>query len=435
MGLGPDVIPQILRHFYAVELSKAHQGPVFQRVHAELIFLAFVSHSGSMDKRWTYVYRMRGKNRMPEWHLSTYEERTMSNEIPTDYDSGDAVATAPKHVIEYNITDAALAELAERHKDVDAHKDYDTAKLAAKECQQLRKGLEEKRVELKKDALEYGRAVDGEANRIKTAIVKVEDPIKEGIKAIDDAEKIKEDQRLATLEAQLAVLRAYGTDTEGKTLAELQTWQDDLATIEITEEIFQEAREQAVGAKAESESRLRIAITRKQAAEEEAAALEQQRKAQQEQQDKLDAQQAEIEEGQRKLREAQEAADQKAFEADLKEGREAAAERQKEREEQDAKDLAQQAEIDKRNEELDAKQAEIDKQEREEREKAQAAAELARSEELAPDKEKLERLAKIIDATELPTVASQQAEDVLSYVKSELKSIADNIRHYAGELK
>lgn len=354
---------------------------------------------------------------MTDHQKPTYEETNMTNDIPTDYDSGDAVATTPKHVIKYNITDAALAELAERHKDVDAHKDYDTAKLAAKECQQLRKGLEETRVEYKKDALEYGRAVDGEANRIKAAIVKIEDPIKEGIKAIDDADKIKEEQRLATLEAQLAVLRAYGQETEDKTLAELQAWQDDLAAIEITEEIFQEVREQAVGAKAESESRLRIAITRKQAAEEEAAALEQQRKTQAEQQEKLDAQQAEIDERQRNL-DAEEA----------ERNRKAA-------EDADIKRQLEDKEIAERKAELDAQQAEIDKQEREEQEKAEAEAALARSEELAPDKEKLERLANIIDATELPTVTSKQAEDVLTYVRSEIKAIAGNIRHYAGELK
>lgn len=354
---------------------------------------------------------------MPDSENQPYEETDMTNEIPTDYDSGDAVATPAKHVIEYNITDAALTELAERHKDVDAHKDYDTAKLAAKECQQLRKGLEEKRVELKKDALEYGRAVDGEANRIKAAIAKVEDPIKEQITEIDNAEKIKEEQRLATLEAQLAVLRAYGTETDGKTLAELQVWQEDLAAVEITEEIFQEVREQAIGAKAESESRLRIAIGHKQAAEEEAAKLEQQAKEQAEQQEKLDAQQAEIEEGQRKLREAQEAADTKA------------------REEQEAKDAERQKELDEKQAEIDKQNAEREEQEKQEREKAEAEAAEARELQLAPDKEKLERLANIIEATELPAVASQQAEDVLTYVKSEVKAIAGNIRHYAGELK
>lgn len=339
------------------------------------------------------------------------------NEIPQDYDSGDAIVPAPKHVIEYNITDAALADLAKRHKDVDAVKDYDAAKLAAKECQQLRKGLEDKRVELKADALEYGRAVDGEANRIKAAIVKVEEPIKNGIKAIDDAEKIKEEQRLATLEAQLAVLRAYGQDTDGKTLAELQEWQDQLNEVQITEEIFQEFREQAVGAKAESESRLRIAIGHKQAAEEEAAKLEQQRKEQDEQQEKLDAQKAEIEEGQRKLREQQEEQERKA------------------NEEQTAKDAERQAELDAQQAEIDKQNAEREEEERKERENKEAEAAAARQAELAPDKEKLERLANIIEATELPTVASQQAEDVLSYVKSEIKAIAHNIRHYAGEME
>ncbi len=341
----------------------------------------------------------------------------MTNEMPENYDSGDSIATAPKHVIEYNITDAALTDLAKRHKDVDAAKDYDTAKIAAKECQQLRKGLEEKRVELKADALAYGRAVDGEANRIKAAIVKVEDPIKEGIKAIDDAEKIKEEKRVAEIESQLASLRAYGQDVDGRTLAELQAWQEQLNELEITEEVFQEHREAAVGAKAESESRLRIAIGHKQAAEEEAAKLEQQRKEQAEQQEKLDAQQAEIEAGQQKLREEQEAAQTKAAE------------------EQAAKDAERQAELDAQQAEIDAAQAERDEKEKQEREKAEAEAAAARALELAPDKEKLERLANIIEATELPAVASQQAEDVLSYVKSEIKAIADNIRHYAGEME
>jgi len=341
----------------------------------------------------------------------------MSNEIPTDYDSGDAIATTPKHVVEYNITDTFLAELAERYKDVDAYKDHDVAKAAAKECQQLRKTLEEKRVELKKDALEYGRAVDGEANRIKAAIVKVEDPIKTQLDEIRDAEKIKEQARVDEIESQLAVLRAYGQETDGKTLAELQEWQDKLNELEITEEVFQEFREQAIGAKAESESRLRIAIGHKQAAEEEAAKLEQQRKEQEEEQAKLDAQREEIEEGQRKLREQQEAAEAKA------------------KEEQETKDAERQAELDAQQAEIDKQNAEKEEQERKEREKAEAEAAAARQAELAPDKEKLERLANIIEATELPTVASQQAEDVISYVKSEIKSIANNIRHYAGEME
>lgn len=341
----------------------------------------------------------------------------MSNEMPENYDSGDAIATAPKHVIEYNITDAALTDLAKRHKDVDAHKDYEVAKLAAKECQQLRKGLEDKRVELKADALSYGRAVDGEANRIKAAIVKVEEPIKAGIKEIDDAEKIAEEQRLATLEAQLAVLRAYGQDTDGKTMAELQVWQEELAAVEITEEIFQEQREAAVGAKAESESRLRLAIGHKQAAEEEAAKLETQRKEQAEQQEKLDAQQADMDLQAAQLREDQLAAEAKAAE------------------EQAAKDAERQKELDAQQAEIDKQNAEREEQEEQERKDKEAEAAAARTAELAPDKEKLERLANIIEATELPTVASQQAEDVLSYVKSEIKAIGHNIRHYAGEME
>lgn len=350
--------------------------------------------------------------------LPTYEEPEM-NEIPRDYDGGDVIEAAkPKHVIEYNITDAALLELAERYGGMVITQDnLDDGKAARKEVRDVRLAVEDKRKELKKDALEYGRAVDAKANEIKAKIAKIEEPLAEQLDAIANEEKRKEEERIATIESHLAVLRAYGQDTEDRTLAELQQWQEQLTEYEITEEVFQEFREQAVGAKAESESRLRIAIDRKQKAEEEAARLEQQRKQQEEQAAELKKQQEELEKAQAKLREEQEAAEAKA------------------REEQEAKDAERQAELDAQQAELDKQREEQERKEQEEREKAEAEAAEERRQQLAPDKEKLERLANIIEATDLPTVESQQANDVISYVKSELKSIAGNIRHYAGEME
>jgi chromosome segregation ATPase len=341
------------------------------------------------------------------------------NEIPQEYDGGDVIeAPTEKHVIEYNITDAGLAELAKKYGGMVITTDnLDDGKAARKAVRDVRLAVEERRKELKADALAYGKAVDGKANEIKAKIAKVEEPLAEQLDAIANAEKLAEEERLEAIESHLAVLRAYGQDTEDRTLAELQQWQEQLNEYEITEEVFQEFREQAVGAKAESESRLRIAIERKQRAEEEAAALEEQRKAQAEEQEKLDAQRKEIEEAQAKLREEQEAAEAKA------------------REEQAAKDAERQAELDAQQAELDKQREEQERKEQEEREQAEAEAAAARAAELAPDKEKLERLANIIEATELPAVASQQATDVISYVKSEIKSIADNIRHYAGEME
>jgi hypothetical protein len=336
-----------------------------------------------------------------------------------EYDGGDVIETpAAKHVIEYNITDAALAELAEQYGGMVVTTDnLDEGKEARKAVRDVRLAVEERRKELKADALAYGKAVDGKAKEIQAKIAKVEEPLAEQLDAIANAEKLAEEKRVATIESYLGVLRAYGLETEDKTLAELQAWQEQLNELEITEEIYQEFREQAVGAKAESESRLRIAITRKQAAEEEAARLEEQRLIQAQEAENLAAERAKLEEAQAKLREEQEAAEAKAREEQAKKDAE-----------REAELAAQQAEIDKAREEQERK-------EQEEREKAEAEAAAARALELAPDKEKLERLANIIEATELPAVTSQQAEDVLSYVKSEIKAIANNIRHYAGEME
>lgn len=350
--------------------------------------------------------------------LLDYEEPEM-NQIPEDYDGGDVIdAPAAKHVIEYNITDAGLAELAKKHGGIVVTADnLDDAKASKVAVRDVRIAVEDKRKELKKDALEYGRAVDAKAKEIQAKIAKIEEPLTEQLDEIANAEKRAELQRVEEIESQLAVLRAYGQDTDGRTLAELQDWQDHLANYEITEEEFQEFREQAAGAKAESESRLRIAIGHKQKAEEEAAALEEQRKAQEEQAAELQRQRDELEAGQAKLREEQEAAEKKAAE------------------EQAAKDAERQAELDAQQAELDKQREEQERKEQEEREQAEAEAAAARAAELAPDKEKLERLANIIEATELPAVASQQAVDVMNYVKSELKAVANNIRHYAGEME
>jgi hypothetical protein len=236
--------------------------------------------------------------------LLTYEEPEM-NEIPQEYDGGDVIETpAAKHVIEYNITDAALAELAEQYGGMVVTTDnLDEGKEARKAVRDVRLAVEERRKELKADALAYGKAVDGKAKEIQAKIAKVEEPLAEQLDAIANAEKLAEEKRVATIESYLGVLRAYGLETEDKTLAELQAWQEQLNELEITEEIYQEFREQAVGAKAESESRLRIAITRKQAAEEEAARLEEQRLIQAQEAENLAAERAKLEEAQAKLRE------------------------------------------------------------------------------------------------------------------------------------
>ena len=120
---------------------------------------------------------------------------------------------------------------------------------------------------------------------------------------------------------------------------------------------------------------------------------------------------------------------------------------QAEADERDRKTKEEQAERDriakeKEHRELAEKQADLDKQKAEqdehdrlEREAKEAEEADRRRAELAPDKEKLTQMATRLTNFMLPDVESQQAKDVLTYVRSELKALIDNIKHYAGEME
>lgn len=91
-------------------------------------------------------------------------------------------------VIQYNVTDGAIAEIAEKFKDAEA----DTAAgyinvVSGIRCtRELRVEVESRRKELKSDALVYGRRVDAEAKRITSDLLKVEEPLKLLKSTVDD---------------------------------------------------------------------------------------------------------------------------------------------------------------------------------------------------------------------------------------------------------
>jgi hypothetical protein len=97
---------------------------------------------------------------------------------------------------EYGISDAKIAELAEKYKDLREIKDTASRAMAAagrRECRELRIAVEIKRKELKSDALEFGRKVDGEAKRVTELLRQVEEPLDALIKA-DEARREEEKQ-------------------------------------------------------------------------------------------------------------------------------------------------------------------------------------------------------------------------------------------------
>ena len=70
--------------------------------------------------------------------------------------------------IEYGVTEAALAELAERYNEPDASTDegYEHCKDGCRELTALRTAIETRRKDLKAPALNWGRDVDKQAKDI-----------------------------------------------------------------------------------------------------------------------------------------------------------------------------------------------------------------------------------------------------------------------------
>lgn len=331
----------------------------------------------------------------------------MTEKSAEDFIPGEDELDAPKVVVNFNVNDARIAKAKEEFKDIDASNDFDGAKQAAKVCQKMRATLTDAHKLQKADALEVCRVLDAEKRRLMGLIAEVEDPIKAQIEDIEQREKLKELTRIDEITYRIETIRDYGLNLDGMSVIELQETQELLAKLELDSQ-FEEFLVEAEGAKAESESRLRIAINKAQAREEEEAKLEQQRKDQAEQQEKLDAQQRKLDEQVR---------EQEEREREISEARE------------------QRVELADKQAALDKQKAEQDERDRAEREAKEAEEADRRRAELAPDKEKLTQMATRLTNFMLPDVESQQAKDVLIYVRSELKALIDNIKHYAGEME
>ena len=358
------------------------------------------------------------------------------SEDRTPYGDEDIEAPA-QHVVEYNITDAQLAKLAKKHENVDASEDYAGAKEAAKECQVLRKTLEDKRVFLKADALAYGRAVDGEAKRIREKIEAIEEPIKAQLKEIDDAEKLAEAARVAAIESKLEQIQAFASDRHDLNMDQLAERVDTLDKMEITEEIFEEFFEKATMYRDEAFMKLRITIGK------ESDRIEEERKQQEiaeenaRKQKELDDRKAamDAEDAERRAKQEAEDAERKAKqdEEDRIAREKQAAEdavRQKELDEQQA-ELNQQAEEQLQEQErIDAEKAERYRKEAEEAEAKLAAQQ-------APDIEKLRVFRGTIECAicDSPMLETEAGKQAMRPIIAKLEEARDHVTTAMEELK
>lgn len=116
-----------------------------------------------------------------------------------------------QQAVVYSVTDATLALLAKEFgtvPDCTTAPGYETARKAIGVCRTYRVEVEKTRKELKAEAIEYGRRVDGEAKRITEAILAVETPLKEAKEAEDNKAKIIEQARVDAIRARIQVFRS-----------------------------------------------------------------------------------------------------------------------------------------------------------------------------------------------------------------------------------
>ena len=323
-----------------------------------------------------------------------------------------------KSLINFNINDAYIAAAAEDCKDIDAYKDLEGAKKAKKLLVAMRGTLSDAHKEQKSDALRYGQKLDAEKRRLLALIEPIEQPLTDQLDAIRNAAALKERERTADIQLRIDEIRSHGYNLDSLDMVNLKIRQESLAAIEVDDR-YDEFRDQAGGAKAEAEGRIRLATSKRKAQDEMEARLETQRKEQEEQQKKLDEQQADI--------------DRQNKEADDR--------RRVIQEEADAK---ARIELEDRDRELKQEQERLDKQKAEQDHKAfeegqRKKAELRQAARLiaAPDVEKLEHYSNQINALtcDIPQMETDPAQAIANDTHRQLLNVRNQLISRIEELK
>lgn len=286
------------------------------------------------------------------------------------------VGQVEKRPVVFSLTDAEIEEIRAKYSKLDATtpKGYEEVRQAIGVVRGTRVAVEKRRVELKADALEYGREVDSKAKRLTALIESIEQPLLAKKQAVDDEKaRIKaaeEAARLAALEAKLAEERAAEE-------ARLKGIRDAEAARLAVERAQLDAERAAL---AEERRRIDEANAAARADEE--------------------ARQAAVREQERQQREAEDLRLKAEREALDRERREFAAKRE----------AADRAEADR----LAQAQAEADATAAREAEELAAAEREARRQELQPDAKKLTAFAAKVQAVQAPAVKSAIAQRLLS---------------------
>lgn len=319
-------------------------------------------------------------------------------------------------IVEYNITDSTISQLRSQYAEIS---DIKVVTAALSHVRRLRTDVEKRRKELKEDALEWGRKVDGEAKRITALLFEIEEPLKLTKKEHDDekerlrAEKARiENERVDTIKQRIEEINQYlykGLKSfESNSLRKII---NDFNEFKNKDEFdYQDFREQSVITKQNVLIKLEEDLAEKLLDEKKRAdEFYEMQKATAE----LEAQKVENAKHEEALR-----LEREAFRQQQEEQQRIAAEVQRKAQEELAK---QQAEIDARRKEQEAKEAALEAERQ--RLEAQRLGEAKKSQpEVKPE---LRNIMNVQQRMQLDPNEPKDAKDMVSILRSEYEELLD----------
>lgn len=120
-------------------------------------------------------------------------------------------AVSITHLVVYPVSEREIEEAKARYAalQADTKEGYEEIRLAIAHLRTTRTSIEKRRVELKADALDYGRRVDSVAKKLTELVTDIEEPLKAKRDAVDaERERLKREAEKAELVALEAKLRA-----------------------------------------------------------------------------------------------------------------------------------------------------------------------------------------------------------------------------------
>lgn len=190
--------------------------------------------------------------------------------------------------------------------------EYDLLNTGLKRVKKYRTGNENSRKEVQSPILDIGRNINAFVEELKVDILKIEAPLAKKKQAWDDAieaERRKEEDRILALHEKLDLLSAIPVAVQDENLSDLRIRLRNLEANKITEEDYQEFKDDAVKLKIAGVTAIESAITTAEEKEQERLDLEFQKSEQaaaakrlKEKEDALDRRQKELDEKEEALK-------------------------------------------------------------------------------------------------------------------------------------